>query len=449
MILFLFGVKKRFRRSGRRADVCTFLLVFALFGLPAAVAAADSPLSLRQCLERGMTHNPQILAYGLAVDEAGQAINEARGAFLPTLALSYGKNQLSGGNSNDRDSDYLDQSSDNFTIRLTQPLFAGLSGVAGLKRAHHSKEYRGYELRHLRQQLAREIRTSYYDWLHAERRAEEWQASVDRLEQQKEITAAWVGQQLAPRLRLLEVEVELSNARHELIRARSEEEIAAARLREWLAVDAGEPLDIVGDLEDEAIDPCANLDLCLEQALAQRPELRLAELNIDLARQDAKIILARNLPQARIDADWVDYQRDYDDRRYADDERDYYSVSLNLSIQPFQGGRNISAWRRQRIAVERYRKQLDQQRNAIVSDVRTRYQEMGESRARIDNAQATIAEARSAYQLASRSAELGVVSLADLLDAELRLTRAELNLIDSRYALRQAQARMLFALGGE
>jgi len=123
-------------------------------------------------------------------------------------------------------------------------------------------------------------------------------------------------------------------------------------------------------------------------------------------------------------------------------------VGLSLSFTPFQGGRNLSAWRRLRIAADRLEQQLVNQRHAILTEVETGYQQLDESRARIRNADDTLSEARAAYEMASRSAQLGVVSLNELLDAELRLTRAEINLINSLHARSVAQARLLYALGG-
>jgi len=424
-----------------------FLLVIVVSWGLCRLASAGA-LTLEECIRWGLAQNPQVHAYALAVDEADQEILEAWGAFLPTLSMGYNYNQLSNSNSStERDSDYLDQNSDNFNVRLTQPLFTGFSGMAGLKRARQSREFRLTELRFMRQQLVREIQTSFYTHLQAARRADQWVASVERLQRQKDIAAAWVGQRMAPRLRLLETEVELSNARHQLIRAQSEREIAAAQLRQWLAMDAFAYLELRGDFDDERFDRCANLTDCLDLALQQRPDLELARLNIDMARQDARGILARNLPQAHLEGSYTDYHRTYDDSRYPDDDRDYYSVTLNLSLKPFQGGRNIAAWRRQRIAIDRYEQQLSAARHQVSSDVETRYREMIEARARIANAQDTLKEARAAYEVASRSAELGVVSLDDLLAAELRLTRAEIDLIDSRAARVLARVLLEYAIG--
>ena len=413
---------------------------------PLSFALAAVPMTLDECIQRGLEYNPEINAYELASEEADRGIEEAWGAFLPTLSINYSYNELSNNASNERDNDYLDQNSNSFSTRLTQPLFTGLSGIAGLKHARANKEYREAELRYIKNQLIREISVSYYNLLYAQRRTQQWRESVSRLEEQQEIAAAWVEQRLAPQLRLHEIAAELSNARHELTRAISDQAIARAQLRKWLALHPGEEIDIKGTLSDLVTKPCPNLDTCIEASLDQRPEIELSRMNIEMARQDAKSILARNLPRAELDAAWTDYQREYD-TDYPGDKRDYYSLTLNLSMKPFQGGRNISAWRKQRIVVDRYQQQLANQRNTIVTEVITSFEQLNQGYARISDAKKTIEHARAAYNVATKSAEMGMYSLDDLLDAELRLTRAELKLTDAFNAVQQARVELEYALG--
>ncbi|NLV24099.1 MAG: TolC family protein [Deltaproteobacteria bacterium] len=412
-------------------------------------SASAAPMTLQQCIIQGLAENPEIKAYRLQVDEAKEGVREAVGAFLPTLSLNYTRSELSNGASNERDTDYLDQNSDSMSARVSQPLFTGFSGLAGLKKARQNKEFRRYELQYMHLQLVRNIHSSFYDILRAEEHVKKWQGSVGRLEEQRRIAQAWFDQQLAPRLRVLEVEVELSNARQELIAAESKLVIAQANLRQALYLAGNEPLDIDGSLESSITESCSDVESCVELGLERRPDLRLAAFNIDMARQEARIIAARNLPQVSLDASYVDYQRDYDDRRFTDDDRDYYTLSLNVSMRPFQGGRNISAYRRQRLVAQRQEEMLLQRRQVVVTEVRTTFQQLQESRSRLKVAADTLAEAREAYQVASRSVKLGISSLSDLLDAELRLTRAEINMIDTRHALHIAAARFHYAVGGK
>ncbi len=415
------------------------LLLFLLAASVSLWGGQAQALTLDQCLQLSEQHNPQLRAYSLAVDEADKGINEAWGAFLPTVSLSYTTTELQNAAKKETDSDYLDQQSDSFSCRLTQPLFTGLSGVTGLRRARDLHQYRQIELGHLRQQVREGVKKSFYQLLHQKALVLLWQDSVQRLVKQQQIAEAWVEQRLAPRLRLLEINVELANARQNLSQATVQTEVAKAYLQQWLGGNLDVPTDAQGALEGP-LPSLLPLQNYIDKALQDRSEIKLGELSVQLADHDAKQILARNLPQAQLEASWVDYQRDYDKADYTDQDRDYYSVTLNLTMRPFQGGRNLSAWQKQRLAVKRTEYQLAQARNQITSEVTAAYYQVVEATERIGNTAQTFIAAQEAYQLASKSASVGVVALDALLDAELRLTRAEIDVSEAWFSLRSAQA---------
>ncbi len=423
------------------------LLIVLCLSLCAPAWAGALTLTLDQCVERALADNPEIKAYELAVLEAREGIGVARGAFLPTLSASYDQSHILNSSGVGIETDYFDQRSDRFSARISQPLFSGFSGVAGLKKARQDRRYRERELEFIKAQLVREVRISFYDVLQARQLVKKRAKSIQRLESQRSIAEAWVKQSLVPRIRLLEIEVELSNARQELISAEATLAIAHAELEEWLALKRGTQLEIVGSLEAGETDSCSDAESCVDLALDQRLELAMIALNIEMARQDAAAIVARNLPRANLDASWTDYRRDYDNASLTDDERDYYTVTLNLSVQPFQGSRNIYAWRQQRAAIQRLQQLLVRRENAIATEVRTHFEQLNEGYARLAAANDSLAQAEEAYRLTSRSVELGVSSLRELLDTELLLTRAEINQIASYHALQVARVQLDFVSG--
>lgn len=408
-----------------------------------------SALDLDQCIARGLELNPQIKAYQLAIAEAGEAVNEAIGGFLPTLSAGFTETVLDNGNIAESDQDFLSQQSQNFNVRLTQPLFTGFAGVAGYKRARHAETYREYELRFMQQQLVREIKVNYFEILRARQLEKKWRESKGRLENQRKIAKAWVDQELAPRLRLLEVNVELSNTRQRQANAQAALEIAEAKMREWIVYPPKDPLTIDPIETISAELACSSIQQCVDLGLGQRPEVELAKQNIQIARQDATSILARNLPQASIDASWIDYNRKFDSSALPLDERNYYTLSINLSIRPFQGGRNIFAWRKQQLAIRRLEQELVSRRNEITTEVHTRFAQVLEARSRLGSSVETLNEAREAYRFAVQATKLGVSSLNDLLTAELRLSQAEINRIEAKSALQTAQSHLQFAIGAK
>jgi outer membrane protein TolC len=430
----------------KQTQMIFLIFSVALMLLP-SWAGADA-LTLDDCIERALVENPELKAYKFAVKEADAGVGEAVGAFLPSLTLSYDFSKLYDSSGQGQDTDYIDQQTDRFAVRITQPLFAGLGNLAGLKKARENQRYREKELLFVTSRLVRDIRTGFYDVLLAEQIVVKRKDSVKRLEEQVLIAEAWVRQSLAPRVHLLETEVVLSNARQELIDAEATLAIAKARLEELLALEHEDQLEVVGSLQQDSLEACGDIDACLERAKARRAELELASLSIEMSRQDARMILARSLPRASLDGSWTDYQRDYDDNRRVDDNRDYYSVAVNLSFQPFDGGRTIYAYRRQLLAVERLEQAMIRQRNSIVAEVRTRFEQVVASHGRLQAANVTLTQAQEAYKLRKRSVELGVNSLRDLLDSSILLIRAEINMVETYHAMQLARTHLDFAVGG-
>ncbi len=424
----------------------TFIISFLIILLSPFLTCAAT-LTLDQCIERGLEMNPQVKAYQLTIDEAQEGIYEAWGSFLPSLSVDYGYSRLENGASTERDVDYLKQQSNTFTARLSQPLYDGMSGVASLKRARQSRMYQEQQLLFMQQQLAREIRASFYDILRAETLVIKWTESVARLKNQQEIASAWIAQELATRLRLLSVNVELSSATQELISAESAQAIAEAKLREWLALPESEPLLITGNLRQSIALSCDTVDSCLTQALTQRPEIQLAKLNLAMAQQEIRVIRSRSLPRISFDASWVDSRRDYANEKSPLDDRNYYTLGLNLSMRPFQGGRNIFAYRKQKLAIERLGHEQSSRNNSITTEVKTRFQQIQEMDGRLHSAVESVAEAQEAYQFAEQSSKLGVSSLDDLLSAEIRLTRAEINKTNAEHALQLARVNLDYVVG--
>jgi len=423
----------------------TVILFFALLLLPGFVGA--ELLTLDQCLTRGLADNHQVKAYRLAVRAGQEGIYESYGAFLPTLSLNYGKSKLENNGDLGTQVDSLSQKNDTLTVRLSQPLYTGLAGLSGLKRARQSHTYHEYDLQLIEHQLVREIKIRFYEILQSEQLITKWIESVDRLERQQKIAQAWVVQKLAPHQRELEVAVKLANARQELSGAEASLAIAKARLSEWIALPPGGTLSIDGNLTQLSSNSCPSVESCLEQAMSQRPELQISKLNISIAQQDANIIRSRNLPQISFDASWVDHRREYDVDKFGRDNQEYYTLALNLSMRPFQGGKTIFAYKRKKIEIQRLKQVQYQEKNSIITEVKTRYHQLIAAKSRLASAIIGVDQAREAYHFAEQSSKLGVTSLEDLLLSEILLTRSEINRIKVLYELQQVRAWLDYTIG--
>lgn len=428
------------------------ILLIAAFGMvwlliPGKSSCAETALSLQQCLNHGLESNLELQAAQMAVHEAEAGIHEARGSFFPTLRADYSHKLLDNQGTLENNPDYLSQKSDLFSVTLSQPLYTGGINTGGLEKAGLSLENTQAKLHFAELKLVRDISSNFYDLLLAQAVSDKWTESIDRLEQQQDIAQAWVDQDLATRLRLLEIGVELANAHQQLASAQAKERTASAELRHLMAMEMGEQLKIRGQSQEPAPAACNSLPDCLEVAKANRPELRVVELDIAIARQDMKVIQGRSLPQASLDASWVDESRDYDDSALDSTDREYCTLALNLTFKPFQGGKAIAARQRQGFVVKRLQTLKARQLDLIKTEVDIRLEQYKEAQTQVVSAVSGLNAAREAYQFADQTVRLEVSSLDDLLTAELRLTRAEINWIQALNNQNQSRIELDHAIG--
>ncbi len=418
-----------------------------LFLLLASTGAVAEALTLQDSIDRALAENPQLKVHALGVGEAREDVYGAWGDFLPTLGFGYSENQLTNNSPREWNTDYLDQTSNSTSITLSQPLFSAFSGVAGVRRANFGLDSQQMRLRSVQAQVIREIRRDFYAVLYGQALVELWEAAITRLQRQKEVANAWYERQLVTRLRLLEVDVELSSAIQQRDVAFTGLATARARMAHWLALPTPDELVLDGSLEKDGESNFPPLIECLEIARRQRPDLKMADLDIKMAEQEKIQVAAQSLPRASLEGNWTDYANDYENIRYPDEQRDYYSVTLRVVMQPFQGGKNIAAWRRQGLTVEKMRQQQLDTDKVVDTEVRTAYSQWQDSEARIAAASDTVRQATDAWKLAGQAMELGVGSLRDLLDAELRRTRAEITWLDALKYRQQTRTDLAYAIG--
>lgn len=425
-----------------------FVLCFTFIILAVSSSKADElHLSVDQAVDYGLVNNPLIKAYGYALKESEEGIKQSRSGFLPTLSLDYNTRRLYNNSSEENDSDFLSQRSSNFNVRLTQPVFSGFRATAEYAKAHLNKDLRQTELDSLRLRLELEIRSSFYSYLWARERSIKWRESVSRLLQQEQIVSAWVDQQLAPRLRRLETAVELAHARQQLTSAQSAMIAAESELRSLLAVPVNLDLTFDGSFEEDAFDYSLAVEYFIEKALTSRPELKSYQVSMQMAKEDVRITRSRKLPRVSLEAGWTDFDRSYRSSGLPSDDRNYYTVSFNVSMQPFQGGATYYAQRQQQLYGLRLGQEQLNQRNTIISEIRTLYEQLIEGNSRIVSAEQGMLVAQEAYEFVSQATRIGTASVDALLDAELRLTRAELDLLDAFHQQQQLLVQFDFATG--
>ncbi|MEX1302925.1 MAG: TolC family protein, partial [Desulfotignum sp.] len=292
--------------------------LFLFFGLWIVfcpfTAMADQTMTLDQCLSYGYENNPTLKAADFQVAATQDNRKSLRADFLPSLSTSYGFNRVVNESSTGlTEEDYLDQFARNFSIQVSQVLFAGFR-----IRNTHDKAKIDVDRTRANRELARleltyNIQRTFFELMKAKEDLTLAQEAIQRLEQGVTSAQAYFDRQLISKAEVLFARVDLADAQQQASIARNE----VNRKRIALFSLMNKPLDpattFTGGLDFFNDTYPAEFDECWQLAKAGRPDIESLEKQVEMLLKDIDIAAGTYLPQIRLDLGYHDQNRDYDD----------------------------------------------------------------------------------------------------------------------------------------
>ena len=238
----------------------------------------------------------------------------------------------------------------------------------------------------------------------------------------------------------LQLLLELTQARTDLLRQRSA--LRVARLQ--LGRRVGEPGPVDAVPLDSA--PAETLPLGLDQATAvaleQGPQYRAARASERAANAVLRSRRGEYLPTI-----FLSGAHNRFDVGFFPGARTVSSVSLGVSLPVWNGAQReigIAQASASRDVARAIRSDLERGARADVTEA---YEAYDTARETVALQETAVAVARENYRVQEARYRAGAAEILDLLDAQVRLTQAEANLVQARYATRLALAGLETILG--
>ena len=299
----------------RRPRICLFALVLAL----ASPAAAQTPLTLTQAIARARAHNPDAGSTAAAEREAVQRVTQARSGYLPKVDVveswqrgtqpvfvfssllaqrQFTADNFAVGALNHPDA------LDNFraAVMAEQSLFDAATG-ANVAAAGIGRDIAATSRAVVDHALAASVTSAYGRVLVAAAASQSAAAAADTARADRELTGNRRDAGVVTDADVLQLDVYVSRTREQQIRAASDERIARAQLNQLM----GEPLDAAFALDRSVaattID-ATDLASLEAEALRNRPDVKLAALQEQLAGATLRAARAAFLPQVAAHGGW-------------------------------------------------------------------------------------------------------------------------------------------------
>lgn len=287
------------------------------------------------------------------------------------------------------------------------------------------------------------VQRAYYEGLKRRRLVQIAEETVREREVIKHQVDSLYRQQLKAKLDLDLVQVELSNAAVDLIRAKNDLKASYAALNNAMGVTGSSEYTLEDPLE--TIAETQSLDSLLATAVDKRPEMLATRERIRSAEQRIKAANSQNYPtiEAVGGAGGTDQLAGRPNSR----EGGWWSAGIALTIPVFTG---FLVQNQVQEASEQYQEALSAARN-IEQEVRLEIinaflnaQTLAEQTKAIAE---LVRQTKEALQLAQQRYRLGLNSIVEVTQGEVAVTTAETKLADAQYDYKAAEAMLAYAVG--
>jgi outer membrane protein len=216
------------------------------------------------------------------------------------------------------------------------------------------------------------------------------------------------------RANLITARNDLDNAWEALRRIVGPVRVPLARLGDRLPLSPPQPNDI---------------DVWAETALSNNYGIEAARAAAEAARKNIEIERSGYYPSLDMQAGY-DFSRT--DREFGTDT-DSGFIGLNVNIPIYQGGAVASRTRQAGHNFRAAQDRLDQQRRAVINQVKDAFRGILSSISDVKARQAAIVSARSSLESTEAGLEVGTRTQVDVLNATRNLFQAEFDYLDARY----------------
>lgn len=397
------------------------------------------PITFEEALELSFRNNPDLQVVLLELEQSEAALREAQAANFPTVSINgtiQGQNTTTTGETElvptpDGGFTFESSSSEELGVSYSTQLdvaynvFSSGGRAASIEAAAEQVQIALLEVERRREELRLETANSYYDLQTAIESIRISQAFLEEAERNLQDTSLREEVGVGTRFDVLRAEVQVANARQDVVNSERDRQVAQRALARTLNVPPSltittVPVDIAGSwplsLEESIV-------LAYQNRAELEQQLTLRDVNEALRRADLSVLG----PQVDLFANYNISDFLNQDDRFSDN----YTFGARVSWTLFEGGAARARARQRELEVEIAERTFEETRNTVRLGVENAFFNLQSNQTNIGTAQLAVTQAQEALDLAILRFDAGVGTQLEILDAQSELTDAEVNLVQA------------------
>lgn len=427
--------------------IATLLLAFTC-------QAQSLVLSQKECRDMALTHSEDMKISSNNISQAELDHKVARNSLLPQLSGSAMGMYMA------PDIDFEDMNlsmKGTWTagLNLTQPIYAGGKIVSGIKLAKLGVEAQREQERATRANVIADADNAYWTYIAVIEKKRMLEFMLEYINSIYRQVKNSVDVEMATSADLLRVEAKRSDFNYQLEKVNNGLEMCRMNLCNVIGVDFS--TQIVPTDTTITVNQPVNYSFG-QDLIVNRPEYKLLQKQIVISQEQIKMARADYLPTLALSAGYS-YFGNMKMKGLADDgtgnkipftqryNDDSFSLMLSLSIPIWNWGEGHKKVKKQKLAVENARLNLEKNNRLMSIELRNAYNNLHSSESLIVTAEAGERNAAEALRVMTDRYEVGMCTLTDLLEAQSQWHSARSNIIEAKTQYKIYETDYLHASG--
>jgi outer membrane protein len=321
------------------------------------------------------------------------------------------------------------------TVTASQLLFDFGKNWAATDAAKANSEFARESVELQRDLIALAVKQSYYGLLLANRLVVVNAQAVDRADLNLRSAKGFFEVGTRPRFDVTRAEVDVANARVNLIRAQNAVSLSRIALNTGMGIAINAPTRIVDTLAYEPF--MVDRDSLVAEALRRRAEYRQAKYQVDAAEATLRQNFRNFFPDVIASGTYGAARADMNE---------IYSYGVQLSWSIFDGGNKVARYKEAKALLDASKANVRDTELTIWQQVEQAYVNLISAEEQIGAAQKAVESAQENFRLSQGRFDAGVGTIIELTDAQLALTQAQSTqaqaLTDYRLAIAQLERNL-------
>jgi len=328
-----------------------------------------------------------------------------------------------------------------YSINIQQILFDFWGNLSHYDASRMLLEAQKLSTTSIRNAIALEFTTAFYDYLESQRLVEVAGKEVESVDSHLKNAQNLYGAGVITKNDLLQAQVRLSDAQQRLLSAKNLQSIRASQLNNLLLRPLYWRVHAVEQQREISAPETLDFDKAWQTALAGRPEIQIVDKTLQSLDLESVSKKSEFLPKFFARGSY-----DYMENSFMTHD-DNWSLILGFDINLFEGGSSMAD-----VKKTQYRKsRLVEQRAKLVDEIKIQVQrymlDLQDAYARILVTRDAASQAQENLRINKARYDEGVGTATEVLDAVTLLTTAEANYVRSVYDYRKAEAATHYAAG--